>query len=116
MQFPAILKTCEGGYEGKGNYVIHDEGQARAAFRTLGAGKVELMVEELVRFEKELAVMVASNPQGEIRCYPVVETIHRDNICHMTIVPARVGEDIQNKTREVAMKAMKVLKGVGVLE
>jgi 5-(carboxyamino)imidazole ribonucleotide synthase len=114
MQFPAILKTCEGGYDGKGNYVIRDEGQARDAFRTLGAGKVELMVEKLVRFEKELAVMVASNPEGEIRCYPVVETIHRDNICHMTIAPARVGEDIQNKAREIAMKAMKVLRGAGV--
>lgn len=121
LGLPVVLKTCKGGYDGRGNYVIHTREQIEPAFHSFieknfyrnFSGK-ELIVEELIGFEKELAVMVARGTQGEVRCHPVAETMHKNNICHTVVAPARVGEDIHNKAREIAMKTMKALKGAGI--
>ncbi len=121
LGFPVILKTFKGGYDGRGNCVIHDRGQIESAFHSFleknfyrNFSDKGLIVEEFIDFEKELAVMAARGTQGEVKCHPVVETIHKDNICHTVIAPARVGEDTQSKAKEVAMKTMKVLKGAGI--
>jgi phosphoribosylaminoimidazole carboxylase len=46
--------------------------------------------------------------------YPVVETIHKDNICHVTEAPANVPEDVQQKARDVAEHAVHALNGAGI--
>ena len=112
LGFPVVLKTCKGGYDGRGNYVIHTRDQIEPAFHSFS--DKGLIVEEFIDFEKELAVMAARSTQGEVKCHPVVETIHKDNICHTVIAPARVGGGIQDKAKEIAMKTMKVLKGAGI--
>src|ERR1700733_13765278 len=49
---------------------------------------IDLMVEEHVAFERELAVLVARSPSGQGAAYPVVQTVQRDGICREVLAPA----------------------------
>ena len=112
VRFPLILKTRFGGYDGRGNAVIRDETELAAAFTKL-KGK-ELYVEQYLPFEKELAIIVARNTKGDIVVYPVVETIHKNSICHMVLAPAQVTNDVAEKAKHLATETMKHLQGAGV--
>ena len=48
------------------------------------------VLEKWVPFEKEISVIVSRNANGETAVFPVGENIHRENILHETIVPARI--------------------------
>ena len=86
----AVVKTPRGGYDGKGVRVVSTGTEADDWFATLteDAHGGALLAEELVDFTRELAQQVARRPSGEIRAYPVVETVQRDGVCAEVIAPA----------------------------
>ncbi len=108
--FPLVQKARKGGYDGRGVVVLKNRSDLGKAIRA------ESLLEEFVDFEKELAVMVARNAEGEIRCYPVVEMLFREeaNICDMVIAPARVGKEVQEQAKEIAIRSIEALDGVGI--
>ncbi len=110
--YPFILKSRTEAYDGKGNVVVKHKGAIEKAMEKLRGRS--LYIEELVPFEKELAVMVARGTSGEIKTYPVAETIHIDNICDTVIVPARVNEKAEENATKLAIESMESLKGAGV--
>lgn len=112
--YPMMLKACTGGYDGKGNAVIEDEEAISWAFETLGAGKVPLMVEAFVPFEKEISVLACRGIDGEIAVYPVGENIHVDSILDTTMVPAAISEACTAKAMAMAHDVMDVFHGVGM--
>ncbi len=85
--WPVVVKTARGGYDGKGVRVVADATGADDWFGGLGAGE-ELLAEERVPFVRELAVLLARRPSGEVRAWPVVETVQRDGICAEVLAPA----------------------------
>jgi 5-(carboxyamino)imidazole ribonucleotide synthase len=110
--YPFLLKAKLGAYDGKGNYLIKNKHDIVKAFEKLG--KENLYVEQFIPFEKELAIMVSQSITGEIKTFPLVETIHKNNILHMTIAPAPVTKAIAKKAETLAEKVMHHLKGAGV--
>uniref|UniRef100_A0A2N9ELJ0 phosphoribosylaminoimidazole carboxylase n=1 Tax=Fagus sylvatica TaxID=28930 RepID=A0A2N9ELJ0_FAGSY len=80
----------------------------------LGGFDRGLYVEKWAPFVKELAVIVARGRDNSILCYPVVETIHKENICHIVKAPANVTSDIRKRAADVAYKAVSSLEGAGV--
>jgi 5-(carboxyamino)imidazole ribonucleotide synthase len=86
----AVVKTPRGGYDGKGVRVVSAATEADDWFATLAedARGGALLVEELVDFSRELAQQVARRPSGEVRAYPVVETVQRDGVCAEVLAPA----------------------------
>ncbi|NYE21049.1 5-(carboxyamino)imidazole ribonucleotide synthase [Microbacterium immunditiarum] len=86
----AVVKTPRGGYDGKGVRVVRSATEAEDWFATLAedARGGALLVEELVDFRRELAQQVARRPSGEVRSYPVVETVQRDGVCAEVVAPA----------------------------
>jgi 5-(carboxyamino)imidazole ribonucleotide synthase len=86
----AVVKTPRGGYDGKGVRVVSSAVEADDWFAALaedGRGGA-LLAEELVDFSRELAQQIARSPSGEMRAYPVVETVQRDGVCAEVIAPA----------------------------
>ncbi len=82
--WPVVLKAVSGGYDGKGVWVCGGPAQAAEVL----AHGLDLIVEEHVAFERELAVLVARSPSGQAAVYPVVQTIQRDGICREVLAPA----------------------------
>ena len=110
---PAVLKTATLGYDGKGQYVVDSLEQAQRALRD--SGGVECVLEQRIDLKKEISVIVARNQQGDTAVYPVGENQHRNGILHITIVPARVGDQIRDKAMRQALRLVEELDYVGVL-
>jgi 5-(carboxyamino)imidazole ribonucleotide synthase len=110
--FPVMLKACEDSYDGRGNYLIKNKDQITPALSHF-AGK-QCMVEEFVDFKKEISIMISRNTSGEISYFPVGENIHKDNILDLTIVPARITNEVETKATNLATRTIESLKGSGI--
>jgi 5-(carboxyamino)imidazole ribonucleotide synthase len=110
--FPAMLKACEDSYDGRGNFLITSKSKVREAFNYF-SGR-ECMLEKFVPFTKEISIMVARNPSGQIESFPVAENIHKNNILDTTIAPARISPKVELKAKRLAEKTMEVLHGAGI--
>ena len=108
--FPVIQKAKMGGYDGKGVQMLKSEADVENALKT------ESFIEELVDIDKELAVIVARNIEGQIKCYPVVEMLfdERVNICDIVMAPGDISKDVADRSKELSIKSIEALDGVGV--
>ncbi|MBU6389283.1 ATP-grasp domain-containing protein, partial [Patescibacteria group bacterium] len=84
--YPLLIKARFDGYDGRGNAILRSDEGINVVLARLASR--ELYGEAFIRFEKELAVVVARSEAGDIRNYPVVETVHHHNICHTVFAPA----------------------------
>nr|AIE92747.1 phosphoribosylaminoimidazole carboxylase, ATPase subunit (purK) [uncultured marine thaumarchaeote AD1000_26_G12] len=109
---PVLLKTRTGAYDGRGNFKIDTLDQISEALEIFDGQS--LMVEKFVNFKMEVSVIASRSTSGEIKTYPLVENIHKNNILEMTIAPARINEIISKNAEEIAHKTMEVLHGAGV--
>ena len=109
---PVLLKTRTGAYDGRGNFKIDRLDQISEALEIFDGQS--LMIEKFVNFKMEVSVIASRSTSGEIKTYPLVENIHKNNILEMTIAPARINEIISKNAEEIAHKTMEVLHGAGV--
>lgn len=110
--YPLMLKSKTMAYDGKGNYVVKTEADIEPAVAALS--KTPLYAEKWAPFVKELAVMVVRRANGEVRSYPVVETIHKNSICHLVIAPAQINGSVAKKAQLIAENAIKTFTGAGI--
>ena len=108
--FPDIQKAKKEGYDGKGVFML------KTPEDVVNCIKTESFIEELVDIDKELAIIVARNVEGEIKCYPVVEMLFDDrtNICDIVMAPAKISKEIEKKVVDISIKSIEVLDGVGI--
>ncbi|MDN3955887.1 5-(carboxyamino)imidazole ribonucleotide synthase [Sporolactobacillus laevolacticus] len=111
--FPSVLKTTQGGYDGKGQYVLKSEDDLQEALPYIGKTPFEL--EKWLPFEKEISVIVVRSTAGETSVFPAAENIHRHNILHHTLVPARIPDRLRVEATEHALHLAEALKLVGTL-
>lgn len=112
---PCVLKTATGGYDGKGQWVIRSAEEADEAYAALSQAQTELVLEKFIRFERELSVVAARSPRGEVRAFPAAENIHEDNILHLSIVPARAPEEVLKRAERMAVQIAESLDVVGLI-
>src|SRR5262249_23528314 len=65
---PAVLKTRRGGYDGKGQAVLHDAADVEPAWDELGPG-APLILEAFVPFDREVSVLAVRKPDGHIHVW-----------------------------------------------
>ena len=113
LGLPLMLKSRTLAYDGRGNFVLRDLAQAEEAITALA--NRPLYAEKWVSFFKEIAVMVVRTADGQVQSYPVVETVHRDNICHLVFAPLRSRDPkLSQKARSIAEAAVKSFSGAGI--
>jgi 5-(carboxyamino)imidazole ribonucleotide synthase len=110
LGYPAMLKARTGGYDGRGNVPVEGPEDVTDAIDAI-AGPA--MVEEMVDFDRELAVM-GCRGEGERDTFPVTETIHREEILRESVAPARASATVRERAREVAHDVLDVMDGRGV--
>ncbi|PSQ33151.1 5-(carboxyamino)imidazole ribonucleotide synthase [Halobacteriales archaeon QS_9_70_65] len=109
LGWPLMLKAREGGYDGRGNFPVESPDDAEAAVAETGPA----VVEELVDFERELAV-IGVKGKDEVRAFPVTETVHEAEILRELVTPARTAPAVRERAREVALEVLETLDGRGV--
>ena len=108
---PFVWKSSRFGYDGNGVKIIRNS----ADLSELPRG--ECIAEALIPFKNELAVIVARNPSGLIKSYPVVEMeFHPEaNQVEYVLCPARISNAISKKATDVALKVAAAFEHVGLL-
>ena len=111
IAFPYIQKLRRDGYDGKGVYKVQDETYLDKAFTAPS------LVERLIDFEKELAVIVARNENGDIKTFPMVEMEFNPeaNLVEFLIAPSTLRFEIHEEAERIASKIANDLKIVGLL-
>ncbi|WP_396140246.1 5-(carboxyamino)imidazole ribonucleotide synthase [Flavobacterium sp.] len=111
IQLPCVWKAARFGYDGNGVKIL------KQAHDLEILPDVECLIEELVPFKNELAVIVARSASGEVNTYPVVEMeFHPEaNQVEYVICPARIDEKVAQKATEVALKVSENFNHVGLL-
>ena len=112
--YPLMLKSCTGGYDGKGNAVINNEVEIDKALTELAGGKTPLMAERYIPFKKEISIIAARDLKGGMRVYPTGENDHQDNILFETRVPADISVELKNKAESLAKEVLEVFAGIGI--
>jgi 5-(carboxyamino)imidazole ribonucleotide synthase len=110
---PAILKTADFGYDGKGQARLDRAEDAAGSWQRLG--RPLGVLEAFVPFVKELSVVCARTRRGETLCYPLAENEHRRHILDVTTVPADVGPAVARRALDLARGVAEALGVVGVL-
>ncbi len=114
FRYPFILKSRTMGYDGKGNIKISSEDDIKRAYNKL-IKRGKLLAEKNINFKKEIAVQAVRNLSGEIKIYPIVDTIQKDQICHIVMAEKKLNKGLTDTVKKLATKILKQLNYVGVI-
>lgn len=112
FSFPLVFKARRHGYDGYGTFILKTADEAQALWKRLEHPL--LMVEDVIPFTQELAVMAARSVTGEVVIYPVVETQQENQVCHRVIVPADIPPQISLLAQTQARQLLEQLEAVGI--
>ncbi len=110
---PAVLKTSGGGYDGKGQRVLHSAAEAPYAWADLNG--VPCVLETMIDFEQEVSVVAARGLDGDIKTYGPIANSHRHHILDVSVVPSGATKDVEDAALRIAREVMEKLDVVGVL-
>jgi 5-(carboxyamino)imidazole ribonucleotide synthase len=113
IEYPAILKTARMGYDGKGQRLVRDVSEMRAAWRLLGS--VPCVLETAFELDAEISVIVARTSSAAFVAYPVAQNRHVDGILDVTVVPAAISSRLADRAVGSALAIADALDYVGVL-
>ncbi|MCY4306001.1 MAG: 5-(carboxyamino)imidazole ribonucleotide synthase [Aestuariivita sp.] len=110
---PAILKTRQFGYDGKGQICIVKEAEASHAFKSID--EAPAILEKFVEFDLEISVIAARGINGSVAAFDPGQNEHHDGILRKTIVPARVNVRQKTDAILISAKILNALDYVGVI-
>ena len=113
LGLPAILKTADFGYDGKGQYRIFSPDDYAAAWSAVG--EREAVLEAFVDFDCEISVVAARSITGDFVHYGAIENHHQSGILDISVSPARVQSSIVRDAVEISREVLARLEVVGVL-
>lgn len=109
--YPAVLKSRTMGYDGKGQSILKSEADLAAAWESLEG--VAAIVEQFIKFDREVSIIAARKVSGEQVYYPLSENIHRGGI--LRIAESRQNDALQSVAEQHVAKLLEALGYVGVI-
>ncbi|MEO7649309.1 MAG: 5-(carboxyamino)imidazole ribonucleotide synthase, partial [Bryobacteraceae bacterium] len=111
--YPAILKTADFGYDGKGQVLIASAMEAAPALAEMKGA--EAVLEAFVDFESELSVVAARGTDGSFAHYGAIGNVHSKRILDVSVGPAELPPAVSREAVEIARGVLEALGMVGVL-
>ena len=114
---PAVLKSTEMGYDGKGQVLVKADSDPQAAWEEMAghAPSAVGILEGFVDFRMEISVIAARGLDGQVETYVPVENRHRDHILDETLAPARLPAGLADKAEGLARHIAAELDLVGLV-
>ena len=112
FEFPFIAKRISGGYDGRGVWKVKNLDD----LEELLLEHPQLLIEELIAFDSEIAVMVARSEHGQATSWAPTQTVQSDGICTLTISPAQViSTEVAEKAQQLALSIANDISLIGVM-
>ena len=110
--YPLIAKAISGGYDGRGVWRVDSEKALSDVIAEVG----KVLIEELIEFDYEIAVMVARSPHGQASTWAPTQTVQVDGICTMTVTPApQLSQEMSAQAQKLALDIAQEIGVVGVM-
>jgi len=113
LGLPAVIKTADSGYDGKGQVKITAETDLAEAWKTVG--EVESVLEAWMPYDEEASMIVARNSSGEIEVFPMLWNLHADHILDVSVCPAPFSAELQAEAESLARRLAKAFDLVGII-
>ena len=111
--YPSIIKTTRLGYDGKGQFSFKNYLELEASWYKLE--KTTCIIEEKINIKKEISIIGARTPSGEIEVYPSFNNIHKNHILNITKLPSRTNKKTEKLAIDYTIRILKKLRYVGIL-
>jgi 5-(carboxyamino)imidazole ribonucleotide synthase len=112
LGLPGVLKTRRMGYDGKGQFVLHNPAHIEEAWAAIGGAG--LIYEKFQNFSREVSIVGARSPTGQTVFYPLSTNVHGGGILHYSIAPF-VSRMLERAAQTYLKRVMNALSYVGVL-
>ncbi|GMQ87230.1 MAG: 5-(carboxyamino)imidazole ribonucleotide synthase [Gammaproteobacteria bacterium] len=113
LSMPALMKTAQLGYDGKGQFAVNNIEDALHGFQQLQG--IPCVLEERVDLAQEISVILARGIGGDVAVYPLGENVHVNGILDTTHVPANIEVEIAEQAETMAIKLAEAMHYCGVL-
>jgi 5-(carboxyamino)imidazole ribonucleotide synthase len=110
--FPVVVKARRNGYDGQGTFIIKDIDALEALFHRYP--DTPFLIEEFIKFDRELALIVARGVTGETISYPLLETQQEEQVCHRVFTLDDVPDSLNNICHSIGTKLLNSLDAIGV--
>jgi 5-(carboxyamino)imidazole ribonucleotide synthase len=115
--FPGILKVARFGYDGKGQARVNSRAEALIAWSQLR--NEPCVLEQQLKLDYEVSVVLARDEHGAVRCFPTAENSHHHGILDISLVPARssgcLAAQLPNEAEEIAEGIAQKMNYIGTL-
>ena len=112
FDFPIIAKRISGGYDGRGVWKVENLDDLDELLNE----HPQLLIEELIKFDSEIAVMVARSEHGQATSWAPTQTVQSDGICTLTISPApTISSIIAEHAQHLALSIADEISLIGVM-
>ena len=114
-----FCKSATGGYDGRGQGKVgfragaDPEQEVRGAWEALGEGPG--VVEKAIDLEREISVLVARSPSGEVKVYPAAWNHHENQILAWSVLPAPLSQTMATEARQLAESIADTFQLEGIL-
>ena len=107
---PAVHKSAEGGYDGKGVQILKVEKDIELGFNE------PAVLEKLIKIQKEISQIVAINDKGDTALYPPVEMVFDPhlNLLDYQICPAEMETKLLWKIEAIALSVVRNFNSPGI--
>lgn len=112
ISLPAVIKTCRGGYDGKGQIKLQSQADHQRAIQFANRHQLSI-VEEWISSAQEISVVFTRTTFGDITIFPIAENIHKDHILHQTKVPASINPIVKKMALTAARMIAERMQVVG---
>lgn len=112
FEYPCIIKTTKGGYDGKGQFVIKDEDDF---IKTELDPGIDYIVEELIDFDYEISVVISRDYFNNISVLPIPINKHVNGILYTSTIDNSIPIDIKFKAIEYSKLLINDLGYIGTM-
>ena len=109
---PSLLKTTTLGYDGKGQYKLNSIDELNNLKIDYS---IEYVLEKFIDLKKEISVIITRYNNEEFQIYEPIENIHQNQILKKSKIPADIGDELKNKSKEWAKKIANELDYIGTM-
>ncbi len=112
FSFPVVVKARRNGYDGQGTFIIKDLAALADLYNRYP--DTPFLVEEFIKFDRELAVIAARGVTGEIAIYPILETQQEEQVCRRVFTLENLPASTIEVCNNIAAKLLASLDAIGV--
>lgn len=112
FEFPVVVKARRNGYDGQGTFIIQDKTALESLYYRYP--DTPFLIEEFIKFDRELAIIAARGVSGEVVTYPILETQQEEQVCRRVFTVGDLSSEIVANCRSIASKLLTSLGAFGV--